>query len=408
MIQSLTLKNFRSWKEGHLEFSDKISIIVGENDNGKTNILRAINLIANNRPLGEDFRSNWGGDTTILMQVDNKLIGRYKTDNDNFYTLTHENGKEEEFRAFNKGVPDKIKQLINFSDVNIGFQLDGPFLLGKSPSDVAKYYNEAVNLDIIDRSISNIKSTLKSEKTEKSQIESNIKKHEEDLEKLKWLDEVEPKIVNLENLQKNVQKKVMDFSVLSELIQSFNQQEEQLIKLKKITIHEDSLKKLEILYNTYEKALSEYELLDEFIEKIKGLDDQTEKINQVLVFENKVDKIIKLDQDITNKTDEYNDLGKFIANLKSYNNEEIYANQKIKNEPLLNSLFDLNQTIEVKNSEYGLLDEYIEKIKGFDDNLEILSLSLENLSKEYITLLPDICPILEIECQKLTQIKQKS
>lgn len=408
MIQSLTLKNFRSWKEGYVEFSKGITILQGENDNGKTNILRAINLVANNRPLGEDFRSNWGGDTTILMQVDNKLIGRCKTDTDNFYTLTHENGKEEEFRAFNKGVPDKIKQLINFSDVNIGFQLDGPFLLGKSPSDVAKYYNEAVNLDIIDRSISNIKSTLKSEKTEKAQIESNIKKHEEDLEKLKWLDDVEPKIVHLENLQKNVQKKVMDFSVLSELIQSFNQQEEQLIKLKKITIHEDFLKKLEILYNTYEKALSEFELLDEFIEKIKGFDDQTEKINRVLVFENKIDNLIKLDQDITIKTDEYNELGKFITNLKTYNNEEIYATQKIKNEPLLNSLFELNQKIEVKNSEYNDLANFVEQLKNYDKNIENLYLDLDGLEYEYKTLLPDICPIFEEECQKLKQIKQKS
>lgn len=407
MIQSLTLQNFRSWKEGYIEFSDKISIILGENDNGKTNILRAINLVANNRPLGEDFRSNWGGDTKILMQVDNKLIGRYKTDTDNFYTLTHENGKEEEFRAFNKSVPDKIKQLINFSDVNIGFQLDGPFLLGKSPSDVAKYYNEAVNLDIIDRSISNIKATLKSEKTQKSQIESSIQKHEEDLEKLSWLDEVEPKILHLENLQKNIQKKTLEFSALSELIQNLKQQEEQLIKLKKITIHEDSLKKLEILYNNYEKALSEYNLLDEYNEKLKGFDDQIEKINQIVIFENKVDKLILLDKDISFKTEEYNELGKIIVVLKSLDQEEIEINKKVKNEGLLNSLVDLNQRIEVKTSEYNELLDLVEKIKNYNDILENLKLSQQELEIEYKQILPDICPILEIECQTLTQIKEK-
>ncbi len=403
MIKSLTLQNFRSWEEGYIEFSPNITILLGENDNGKTNILRAINLIVNNRPLGEDFRSNWGGDTKVSVEIDDKIITRVKTNNDNYYTMT---GYKEPFRAFNKGVPEPIKQFINFSDVNVGFQLDGPFLLSKSPSDVAKYYNEAVNLDIIDRSISNIKATLREEKSQKTKIEFDITKCEKDLEKLLWLDDVEPKIESLEKLQKNIQNKNIKFSVLSELIQSYHQQEKQLISLNKIIIFESLVKQLKVLHDTFLKSSLDYWSLKDSAEKIKDLDSQEKEINVILSFENKVNKLIQIDQEIEAKTSKYNELGKFIVEIKGYGVEEIEANKKIKNEKLLNSLLEINQKIEDKTFEYNELLDHVEKIKNYDSDFEYFTLQIFELDKEYKEILPEVCPVLEIECQKLIEIKR--
>ncbi len=50
-LKKLRLKNFRSWPNLELEFSQKLNIIVGRNAIGKTNILEAIYFLATSRPL---------------------------------------------------------------------------------------------------------------------------------------------------------------------------------------------------------------------------------------------------------------------------------------------------------------------------------------------------------------------
>ena len=82
MLHSLFLNNFRSWKKSTIEFCPGVNVITGENDSGKTNILRGINWVANNRPAGEDIRSYWGGDSISRLTVRDgnisKFIGRRK------------------------------------------------------------------------------------------------------------------------------------------------------------------------------------------------------------------------------------------------------------------------------------------------------------------------------------------
>jgi len=58
IIKSIDIKNFRSIKNtgGSIELSD-LNILVGQNDNGKSNILRALNLFFNNQTdIGQAFR----------------------------------------------------------------------------------------------------------------------------------------------------------------------------------------------------------------------------------------------------------------------------------------------------------------------------------------------------------------
>ncbi len=49
MITSLRLQNFRSYKDASFEFDPNVNIIVGPNASGKTNLLEAIQVLANGR-----------------------------------------------------------------------------------------------------------------------------------------------------------------------------------------------------------------------------------------------------------------------------------------------------------------------------------------------------------------------
>ncbi len=67
MINSLSLKNFKSWKDTLLEFHKGVNAIVGTTDAGKSNVIRAIRWVVFNRPSAESriyrnrsgFKSAW-------------------------------------------------------------------------------------------------------------------------------------------------------------------------------------------------------------------------------------------------------------------------------------------------------------------------------------------------------------
>lgn len=45
-IQQLALRNYRNYKQSDITFDDKINLIVGENAQGKTNLMEAIYMLA--------------------------------------------------------------------------------------------------------------------------------------------------------------------------------------------------------------------------------------------------------------------------------------------------------------------------------------------------------------------------
>jgi exonuclease SbcC len=70
MIDSLSIQNFQSHEKTELEFDEGINIIIGQSDSGKSAILRALNWVVNNKPNGEAFKSNWGGDTKVKIIIE--------------------------------------------------------------------------------------------------------------------------------------------------------------------------------------------------------------------------------------------------------------------------------------------------------------------------------------------------
>lgn len=359
MINTLSLTNFRSWKEGQVEFHPGVSIITGENDSGKTNLLRAINWVVNNRPTGEELKSNWGGNTDVQLDIVNKIVGRHRTDKDNLYTLTHADGKKDEFRAFGTKVPEIIQQHLNFSPVNINFQMDGPFLLGKSPADVARYYNDAVNLDIIDRTISNIASTLREEKGRfKIQIEQQEKLTEQ-LKEFDWLDNAESELIRLEKMQALIIRKENEFSELSTMIQNLKSMDEEIEKIQEVTQHE----------------------------------------NKVLELLKKADKIFVLQT-------EKRELERFVSILKSLDEQEKEFQAVIKFEKQVDSLLELDKQIEAKTSQYNELFELMTSLVSLDKEIDLITKELARLESEFKTLMPDVCPILDVGCDKLKERKK--
>jgi exonuclease SbcC len=155
MIREISLSNFQSHKDSHLEFSDGVNVILGASDSGKTAIIRALRWVATNKPSGDAFRSYWGGKTSVELFTDDAHIVRSR-DKDNEYVLgdTH-------FKAFSTETPKEIVDALRLDSVNMQAQLDSPFLLSETPGDVAAHWNKIAKLEAIDKGTTNINSAIR-------------------------------------------------------------------------------------------------------------------------------------------------------------------------------------------------------------------------------------------------------
>jgi exonuclease SbcC len=156
MIHSILITNFQSHKETELIFSPGVNIILGQSDSGKTAIFRALCWPTWNRPVGDEFRSDWGGETKIELRLDESRIIRSK-DKENIYQIDD----NEPLKAFGKDVPVEISKILNIDETNIQQQLDSPFLLTESPGEVAKHFNHIAHLEQIDKSLSFLNAGIK-------------------------------------------------------------------------------------------------------------------------------------------------------------------------------------------------------------------------------------------------------
>lgn len=155
MITRVEIENFQSHRRTTLEFSSGTNVVVGLSDSGKSSVLRAINWVLSNRPLGEAFRSEWGGDTSVVLHTsDGHIVERLRTDSENTYIV---DGLS--LRAFGTEPPEDVRNILRLDEFCIHGQMDPPFLLSCSPGEAARALNQAASLDDIDRVISNLRKT---------------------------------------------------------------------------------------------------------------------------------------------------------------------------------------------------------------------------------------------------------
>ena len=134
MVKKLKLVNFRNFKAKTLDFSDKITVIIGPNASGKTNILESLFLLST----GKSFKARIESETIQYSSDIARIIGN--TSNESSISNTHlevvqtrgENGWPKK-RLMINGVP---KRLIDFAG-NFRTVLFGPWdldIVTESPS----------------------------------------------------------------------------------------------------------------------------------------------------------------------------------------------------------------------------------------------------------------------------------
>lgn len=328
-FKELIVKAFGLHVNKTIEFEPGLNIIVGESEDGKTTLIRAMYLLIENSPRGgEKLYQSWLTDNPMLIQLKDDKNNTVKRTKNKYYL----NGGDP-LKAFGTGVPEPVRELFNFKEINWQKQLDAHFVLFTTGGASAKLLNAATGMNDQEVIISEIKYKLSDSKSEIKRLKKNNNEHQQTIERLSKITRYRIKaeaILNMEN----------DIIVL----------DEKTDRLENILMQLESIKEIK---NKYRKVERHMETLESILEDYKEID----------VFKAQTKKLI----DLLNK----------VESLENFDHV-----------PLVNYLQRL-QTLERLNSELSttkatvlLLDKYIREVKEQKEKQEAYLIEMKKVEKQ--------------------------
>lgn len=343
MITKLEVQNFQSHKKTELEFVPGVNVIIGASDSGKSSVLRAINWVISNRPLGDAFRSEWGGETQVILHTtEGDKITRARTNTKNEYALN-----DKILKAFGTEVPEEITEILQLDAHNIQAQMDAPFLLSDTPGEASRMLNKAASIDEIDRVVSGISSGLNKLNSDIKHKEKQAEGYREELVQYDGLEELEDQIEAMENLMDWYLGAVANNKILVQITQRIREIQEQL-------------KETEV-----------------FLFPINDDIQNSEQIFHILQNE-----IIKKDW-----------LLKLIQKMKSIQGELENTKETENAQSLLESAIQEKDKLHEAVQNHSSIQKITQRIKQVKKELEENKINIDNLEKQYHALMPETCPL---------------
>ena len=265
MIKRVEIQNFQSHKNTVLEFVPGTNVVIGESDAGKSAIFRAINWVITNRPLGDAFRSDWGGETRVaIYTAEGDVIERIKSSTKNLYIV---NGKP--LTAFGSEVPEQVSEILRMDKANIQSQMDVPFLLAVSPGEAARLLNKAASIDDIDYTISNLRGEYQKVSNNIKFNEGKLKDYEEKIKEYDNIPILEGKLEQLEEAEKELEKHEQKLAKLTQLVAGVIRIHTELEKTKNIQQIAQKFERILSRYKEYEEQKKWLEKLEQVAHKVK-------------------------------------------------------------------------------------------------------------------------------------------
>ena len=233
-IKSIDIENFQSHEKTHIDFNTGLNIIIGESNNGKTSILRAIDWAVDNQPLGTDFIMTGKKYCKVRITYDNNtFIERYRTLKDTGYYhvgLIDKNGQEtyQEYKGFTNNVPVEVMNVHQMPKIAVTkniethlnkiSQLERPFLITENTNEKAAAIGRITGTNIVDVAIKNVTSNIA---VDKKVVKNEIKEKEE-LEAKKNLIDIN-KLTSMKKFYESALNKISNLKTLYDSAMNFKQ-----------------------------------------------------------------------------------------------------------------------------------------------------------------------------------------
>lgn len=366
-IKKVILENFQSHKYTEIELDQYLNVIVGPSDHGKTAIIRGIKWALFNEPVGDFFIRE--GETECSVTIifnDNIKLKRYRSKTKNAYYIYDNNGEETVFEGFGTKVPQEIidktsmRKIIldsgQSNSINIGEQLEGPFLLSEKNSTRANAIGRLVGVHIVDNALKDTLKDIRNLNTKRKNYKETLEDLHENLSEYDYLDDLTIKVNKLKNIKDKIHNKQSKLDNLTQKLKLF------------------------------QKTSEEYNILKKYLRKLKNLEKVS---NKEKILSRKIKKFSYI-------YDKYYMLIKIQNNIKEDNNLLILLKDIHKIEKTINKLSILfNMT--------SKLETIYNKYKYTEDTLSIYNNILKALQKN--VLIEKRISLIEENLQRLKKIQ---
>jgi len=266
-LSELTVEAFGLHIKKVVKFTKGLNIIVGESEEGKSTLIRALYLLIENSPRGgEKLYQSWLTDKKLSIQLKDDAGNTVKRTKNKYYL---NNGKP--LKAFGTSVPDPVKELFNFKEINWQKQNDVHYLLFSTGGSAGKLLNSATGMGDQEIIIDSIKQKLSHSKSEIKRHKKNNEVHLKTIERLKNIVRYKLKAEGIIYLEKEVSELEIKTSRLENILVQLELIEEIKMKYKRISRFDDNIK-------TIVRDLEETNDFDESIEKLESILIKIKKI----------------------------------------------------------------------------------------------------------------------------------
>jgi len=226
--------------EKTIKFTKGLNVIVGESEEGKSTLVRALYLLIENSPrAGEKLYQSWLTDKKMVIQLKDDLGNTVKRKNNKYYI-----NDGEPLKAFGTSVPDPVRELFNFKEINWQKQLDRHYLLFSTGGGAAKLLNSATGMSDQETIINEFKQKLSNSKSEIKRHKKNNDVHLQTIERLKNITRYRIKAEAIIYLEKEVIEIENKSNKLENILVQLELIKEVKVKYKAASIHNSSIEKI--------------------------------------------------------------------------------------------------------------------------------------------------------------------
>lgn len=389
-IKKLIINNFQSHKYSELEFGQDLNVIIGPSDSGKTSIIRALKWVLYNEPSGDFFIREGENEVNVtIILSDNTILKRYRTKSKNGYQLITSDGKELIFEGIGTSVPKEITDITGISKIlldgdhsnaiNLGEQLEGPFLLSEKTSTRANAIGRLVGVDIIDEALREVLRDIRNLNLTKNTKEASIKELNNNIKEYNYIDDLKQKHKNLKILLNEIKACDQRKIKLEDIQNRYKKIEIDLDRTNDILI---SLKDIDTINNIYIKTrfkLDNYSKYNHIKLKITNIKKSKNEDNQIL---SKLINLHYIDNNLPRlnkmyKT--YNIINSFSRDIKHIHKSKIILERDIDSCKLLDKAEKSIEDNSIRINRYNKLSISNKELLNIRASLKKGKLYLESL-----------------------------
>lgn len=330
-ISEIIIQGFQIHEDTHMYLSPNLNAIIGETDQGKSSVFRAIRWVARNLPNTESYINHNLKKALVALVLSNGFkVERYRDNKENLYRIYKDGGLIHELKAIRGSVPDKVMEILNMTELNFEKQFTMPFMISESGGEVARMWNKVSGMDLADIMKKNLSFTLKETKKDLEDTSNKIQ-DEIDLQlQLEPVREARKHFNKALEIDEQIKSNTEEADTVRSLIGKIEELQDTFdyYSILKDFLEAD-VKHLDSLKQNMEDAQKQKDNVSDICNRIRNLENQIDVSSKVLNIEG-LDELNNLVVEINSEQKKLENLISVTEKIEKIQTDIVYEERKIE------------------------------------------------------------------------------